>query len=86
MVLSIVVKMAVKDVNINSKVRRVIVIIVVIEVGGTFALVVATLIVDIIAPCCTRFYTTRLYTTSKAIGKGIIVYKYNYILGSFNWY
>jgi hypothetical protein len=38
----------------------------------------------IIASCYTRFRTTRFYTTSKAVGKGIIVYRYNYILSSFN--
>ena len=72
--------MAVKEVNIDGKVGRVIVV----EVGSALALVVATLIADITAPYYTRFRTTRLYTASKAIGKGIIVYKYNYIFSSFN--
>ena len=74
--------MAVKEVNIDSKVRRVIVV----EVGSTLALIIVTLIADITAPCCTRFHTTRLYTASEAIGKGIVVYRRNYILNSFNWY
>ena len=78
--------MAVKEVNINSKVGRVIVVIVIVKVGGAFALIIATLIVDVIVLCCTRFCTTRLYTTSKAIGKGIVVYRHNYVFGSFNWY
>jgi len=73
--------MAVKEVNVNSKVRRVVVV---IEVGGAFAPVVITLIANVIASYCTRFCTTRLYTTSKAIGKGIVVYKRNYILSGFN--
>jgi len=75
--------MTVKEVNINSKVLYVNVIIVVIaEVGGAFALIVATLVANVAAPCCTRFrttrfYTTRFYTTSKAVDKGIVVYRYN---------
>ena len=73
--------MAVKEVNVNSKVRRVVVV---IEVGGAFALVVITLIANVIAPYYTRFHTTRRYITSKAIGKGIVVYKRNYILSGFN--
>ena len=72
--------MAVKEVNIDGKVGRVIVI----EIGGTFALIVATFIADITAPYCTRFHTTRLYTASEAIGKGIVIYRRNYILSSFN--
>ena len=77
--------MAVKEVNINGKVRRVIVV----EVGGALALIVATPITIITISCCIRFYTTRFHTTrfyiiSKAIGKGIVVYKRNYILGGFN--
>jgi hypothetical protein len=84
-VLPIVVKVVVKEVNINGKVGRVIVI----EVGGALALIVATLIVNITAPYCTRlrttrFYTTKLYTTRKAIGKGIVVYRRDYILSGFN--
>ena len=82
MVLSIVVKMAVKEVNINGKVGRVIVV----EVGGAFALVVITLIADVIAPCCIRLYTIRPYAISEAIGKGVIVYRRDYTLGGFNWY
>jgi hypothetical protein len=73
---------AVKEVNINGKVRRVIVI----EVGGALALIIATPIAIITTSCCTRFRTTRFYTTSKAIGKGVIVYRHNYFLGGFNWY
>jgi len=72
----------VKEVNINGKVRRVIVV----EVGSALALIVATPITIITASCYTRFYTTRFYATSKAIGKGVVVYKYNYFLGGFNWY
>ena len=74
--------MAVKEVNIDSKVGRVIII----EIGGALALIIATFIADITAPCCTRFYTTRLYTASKTIGKGIVVYRHDYIFSSFNWY
>ena len=76
--------MTVKEVNINSKVLYInIVIIIIIEVGSTLAL--------IITPYCTRFRTTifcitRFCATSKAIDKGLIVYKYNYILSGFNWY
>ena len=72
--------MAVKEVNIDSKIRRVIVI----EVSSALALIIVTFIADITAPCCTRFCITRLYTASKAIGKGIIVYRRDYILSSFN--
>ena len=75
--------MAVKEVNINSKVGRVIII---TKVGGALAFVIVTLIIDITVPYCTRFRTTRPYTTSKAIGKGIIVYRRDYTLGGFNWY
>ena len=71
--------MAVKEVNIKSKVRRVIVV----EVGSALALVVATLIINITAPYYTRFRTTRFYTR-KAIGKGIVIYRRNYILSGFN--
>ena len=71
--------MTVKEVNINSKVLYInIVIIIIVKVSGAFALIITL--------CYTRFRTTRFYTTSKAIDKGIIVYKYNYILSSFNWY
>ena len=70
--------MAVKEVNIKGKVGRVIVI----EVGGALALIVATPI-TITVSYYTRF-RTRLYTTSKAIGKGIVVYRRNYILSGFN--
>jgi hypothetical protein len=69
----------VKEVNINGKVGRVIVV----EVGDALALVVATPIAVITASCCTRF-RTRLYTTSKAVGKGIVIYRRNYILSRFN--
>jgi membrane protein YdbS with pleckstrin-like domain len=71
-VLPVVVKVAVKEVNINGKVGRVIVA----EVGSALALIVA--------PYYTRFRTTRFHTTSKAIDKGIIVYSRNYILSGFN--
>ena len=70
-----------------------IVIVVIIEVGGAFTLIVTLY--------CTRFRTTRFRTTrfritrfritkfcttSEAVDKGIIVYRYNYILSGFNWY
>ena len=71
--------MVVKEVNINGKVGRVIIV----EVGGALALIVATPIAIITASYYIRF-RTRLYTTSEAIGKGIIVYRRNYILGRFN--
>ena len=74
--------MVVKEVNIDGKVGRVIIV----EVGGTLALIVTTLIADITAPYCTRFRTIRLYTASEAIGKGIVIYRRNYIFSSFNWY
>jgi len=67
---------AVKEVNINGKVRRVIVV----EVGGALALIIATPIAII------RFRTTRFCATSEAIGKGVIVYRHNYFLSGFNWY
>ena len=73
--------MVVKEVNVDSKVRRVVVV---IEVGGAFALIVITLITNVIAPYYTKFRTTRLYITSKAIGKGIVVYRRDYILSGFN--
>ena len=72
--------MAVKEVNINGKVGRVIVI----EVGSALALVVATPITIITVSYYTRFRTTRFYATSKAIGKGVVVYRYNYFLSGFN--
>ena len=71
-VLPVVVKVAVKEVNINGKVGRVIVV----EVGGALAFVVA--------PYCTRFRTTRFRTTSEAVDKGIIVHRRDYILSDFN--
>ena len=64
--------MVVKEVNINGKVGRVIVV----EVGGAFALIAT--------PYCTRFRTTRFRTTSKAVDKGIVVYRRDYILGRFD--
>jgi hypothetical protein len=71
---------AVKEVNINSKVRRVIVV----EVGGALALIIATPIAIITVSYCTRFRTTRFCTTSKAVGKGVVVYRRDYFLSSFN--
>jgi len=69
--------MTVKEVNINSEVLYInVVIIIVAEVGSTLALV--------ITPCCTRFRTTRFYITSKAVDKGIVIYRRDYILSSFN--
>jgi len=82
--------MTVKEVDINSKVLYIdVIIIIIIEVGGAFALIITTLIANVAAPCCTRFHTTRFhttrfYTTSKAIDKGIIIYRRNYILSGFN--
>ena len=71
--------MTVKEVNINSKVFYInIVIIIITEVGGAFALIITSY--------CTRFCTTRFRITSEAVDKGIIVYRYNYILSGFNWY
>jgi membrane protein YdbS with pleckstrin-like domain len=70
-VLSIVIKITVKEVDINSEVLYIdVVIVIIIKVGSTLALV--------ITPCYTRFCTTRFYTTrfritSKAIDKGIVV-------------
>ena len=40
----------------------------------------------ITTPYYTRFRITRFCTTSKAVDKGIIIYKYNYIFSNFNWY
>ena len=54
-VLPVIIKVVVKEVNINSKV---------LYISG--------------------FRTTKSYTTSKAIGKGIVIYRYNYILSYFN--
>ena len=60
--------MTVKEVNINSKVLYIDVIIIIIaEVSGTFALIITLY--------CTRFCTTRFCTTSKAVDKGIVVYR-----------
>ena len=71
--------MIVKEININSEVFYInIIIIIIAEVGGALAL--------IITPYCTRFYTTKFCATSEAINKGIVIYKYNYILSVFNWY
>ena len=76
--------MIIKKVNINSKVLYInIVITIITKVGSTLTL--------IITPYCTRFCTTifcitRFHTTSKAVDKSIIIYRYNYILSSFNWY
>ena len=64
--------MAVKEVNINGKVGRIIIV----EVGSALTLIVA--------PCYIRFHTTRFYTTSKVVDKGVVVYKHNYILSGFN--
>jgi len=89
-VLSIVIGITVKEVDINSKVLYVnVIIIIIIEVGGALTLIIATLITNVTAPYytrfrTTRFYTTRFYTASKAIDKGIIVYRRNYILSGFN--
>jgi hypothetical protein len=80
-VLPVVVKVVVKEVNINGKIRRVIII---TKVGSALALIVATLITNITASYYTRFRTTRFYTTSKAIGKGVVIYRRNYILSGFN--
>jgi hypothetical protein len=74
--------MTVKEVDINSKVLYInVVIVIIIEVGGALTLIVT--------PCYTRFRTTRFRTTrfratSKAVDKGIVVYRRNYILSSFN--
>ena len=71
--------MIVKEVNINSKVLYInIIIVIIIKVGGTLTLIITLY--------CTKFHTTRFCITSKAIDKGIVVYKYNYIFSSFNWY
>jgi len=72
--------MTVKEVDINGKVKRVIVI----EVGSALALVVAAPITIITAPYCTRFCITRFCTTNKAVDKGIVIYRRNYIFSSFN--
>jgi hypothetical protein len=74
--------MIVKEVNINSKVLYInVVIIIIIEVGSALAFVVTPYYTRFRT---TRFYTTRFYTTSKAVDKGIIVYRRNYILSGFN--
>jgi len=72
--------MTVKEVNINDKVGRVIVV----KVGSALTLIVATPIAIITASCYTGFRTTRFCATSKAIGKGVVIYKRNYILSGFN--
>jgi len=72
--------MTVKEVDINGKVGRVIIV----EVGGALALVVATPITIITAPYYTRFRITRFCATGKAVNKSIIIYRRNYILSSFN--
>jgi len=38
----------------------------------------------VITPCYTRFRTTRFRITSKAVDKGIVVYRCDYILSGFN--
>jgi len=68
--------MTVKEVDVNSEVLYINVVIVVAKVGSVFALIITS--------CCTRFRTTRFRTTSKAIDKGIVVYRRDYILSSFN--
>jgi hypothetical protein len=74
--------MIVKEVNINSKVLYInVVIIIIIEVGSALTFVVTPYYTRFRT---TRFYTTRFYTTSKAVDKGIIVYRRNYILSGFN--
>jgi hypothetical protein len=71
--------MTVKEVNINSEVFYInIIIIIIAEVGGAFALIITLY--------CTRFYTTRFRTTSKAVDKSIVIYRHNYIFSGFNWY
>jgi hypothetical protein len=60
----------VKEVDISRKVLYInVVIIIIIEVGSTLALIITSYY--------TRFRTTRFYTTSKAVDKGIIVYRRN---------
>ena len=67
-VLSIVFKITVKEVNINSKIFYInVVIVIVIEVGSAFTLIVT--------PYYTRLRTTRFCATSQAVDKGIIIYK-----------
>ena len=69
--------MIVKEVNINSEVLYInIVIVIIIEVGGALAFIITLY--------CTRFRIIRFCITSKAIDKGIVIYKYNYIFSSFN--
>ena len=48
--------------------------------------IIAIFITNIAVLYYTRFRTTKFYITSKAIGKGVIIYKYNYILNSLNLY
>ena len=73
--------MVVKEVNINGKIGRVIII----KESGTLALIITTFIAIITVFYYIRF-RTGLYTTSEAVGKGIIIYRYNYIFSCFNWY
>jgi len=74
--------MTVKEVDINGEVLYInVVIVIIIEVGSALALIVT--------PYYTRFRTTRFYTArfcaiSKAVDKGIIIYKRDYILSGFN--
>ena len=77
--------MTVKEVDINSEVLYIdIVVIIIVKVGGALALIVATFVTNVAAPCCTRFRTARFRTTSEAMGKGIIIYRHDYILSGFN--
>ena len=79
--------MIVKEININSEVLYINNdIITIAKVGGAFTLIVVTFITNIAVPYYTRFRTARFYIISEAISKGIIIYKYNYILSGFNWY
>ena len=79
--------MTVKEININSKVLYINNnIIIIAKVSGALIFIITTLITNIAAPYYTRFRTTRFYTTSKAVNKSIIIYRYNYILSGFNWY
>ena len=71
--------MAVKEVNINGKVGRVIIV----EVGSALTPIVTIPIAIITASYYTRF-RTRLYTTSKAVGEGVVVHRRDYVLSRFN--
>ena len=65
--------MTVKEVNINNKVLYINNnIIIITEVGGTLTLIITSY--------CTRFRTTRFHAISKAVNKGIVIYRYDYIL------